>query len=295
MIRVGIVGTNTSHAAVFAELLNGRDGSPPSVEGARVAGVWSSGEEGLSGLHSDAATLAHRYGIGTVVNSPADLTGQVDLALILDDRDGGALHPDLAKVFLAEGIATYIDKPMTLKVSDAVELFDYAEQHGAPLMSCSALRYAAELDVLQSAGRINTLVSVGPGDWYNYGIHTVEAALTVCGPGALRVQRIARPERDLTVIDHESGSQVMVGTLRGTSTPFHLVGYGARQMAQTEVSDYQGFYTGTMSAAVRMARAGTSPIARQATLDVLAVLAAGERSAETGGPVALAEILGSVQ
>ena len=37
-VRVGLVGTNTSHAGVFAKLLNG-EGSIPRVGGARVTGV----------------------------------------------------------------------------------------------------------------------------------------------------------------------------------------------------------------------------------------------------------------
>ncbi|MFD2082843.1 Oxidoreductase family, NAD-binding Rossmann fold [Actinopolymorpha cephalotaxi] len=293
MIRVGIVGTNTSHAGVFAGLLNGVDGRPPRVEGARVVGVWSSGKEGLSGMHSSAAELAAAYRIDQVATEVADLIGAVDLALILDDLDGGALHAELARPFLEAGVATYVDKPMALTVEDAVGLFDLAERNDTPLMSCSALRFAPELDVFRQDGgeELSTLVSVGPGDWFNYGVHAVEAALAVRGPGAKQVRQFAGSDRDITVIEDDSGPRVVIGTLRDANTGFHLTGYGPQGVVQTEVADYQSFYANTMSAAVGMARTGTAPIDRQATLEVLAILAAGQRSATTGDAVRLSDVM----
>lgn len=295
MIRVGIVGTNTSHAGVFAGLLNGRDGAPPAVDGAHIVGVWSSGEEGLSGMHDDAATMAAAYGIDQAVNDPSELIGTVDLALVLDDLDGGALHPELARPFLEAGTPTYVDKPMALSVREAQDLFDLAEAKGSPLMSCSALRFASALDALrsESVGEISTLISVGPGDWYNYGIHAVEAAQSVLGTGAQWVQRYASEGRDLAVVGDQTGPRTMIGTLRDATTGFHLTAYGSKGRAETEVSDYADFYGNTMRAAVEMARTGTSPIGRQATLEVLGILAAGEQSAATGDRVALSDVLGA--
>ncbi|WP_092652990.1 Gfo/Idh/MocA family protein [Actinopolymorpha singaporensis] len=296
MIRVGIVGTNTSHAGVFAGLLNGVDGGPPQVEDARVVGVWSSGKEGLSGMHSAAPELAGTYRIDRVATEPSELIGTIDLALILDDFDGGALHPELARPFLEAGVPIYVDKPMALAVDEAVALFTLAEEKSTPLMSCSALRFASELDVLRQdgAGELSTLVSVGPGDWYNYGIHAVEAALAVRGPGATQVQQFSSADRDITVIEDETGPRIVVGTLRDARAGFHLTSYGPQGVVQTEVADYQSFYANTMSAAVGMARTGTAPIDRQATLEVLAILAAGQRSATIGAPVRLTDVLPDV-
>lgn len=291
MIRVGIVGTNTSHAGVFAGLLNG-DGAAPRVAGAQVVGVWSSGKEGLSGMHSSATELAAAYRIDEVVDEPDELIGKIDLVLILDDLDGGSLHPELARPFLQAGIATYVDKPMALELADAVALFDLAAQHRTPLMSCSALRFANELQALRSdaVGELSTVISVGPGDWYNYGIHAVEAALAVRGTGAEWVHRNPSQDRDITVIGDATGPRIVIGTLRDHGAGFHITGYGSAGMAQTAIADYQGFYANTMAAAVRMAETGEPPIEARSTLEVLAVLAAGERSATTGAPVALADL-----
>ena len=292
MIRVGIVGTNTSHAGVYSGLLNGKDGALPLIPGARATAAWSSGEEGLSGFHSDATELAKQFSIEHIVAKPAHLIGLVDLALILDDNDGGALHPELAQPFLEAGVATYVDKPMALHLDDAIALFDLAGHHGTPLMSCSALRFADELSAVSNGdlGELSAVFSVGPGDWYNYGIHAVEAAVAVAGIGAQSVQQFHSTDRDLTVISHEGGPRVVIGTLRDAHTSFHVTAFGASKMVETDVSNYSGFYANTIRAAVQMAETRAAPVPREVTLEVLGILAAGKRSSDTGAAVRLDEI-----
>jgi len=299
MISVGLLGTNTSHAGVFAALLNGGpDGAPARVAGARVTAVWSSGQAGLSGMHDDAPTLAARHGIDRVVEQPEDLldpASSVDAVLVVDDLDGGSLHAELARPFVEAGVPTFIDKPMTLELADAASLFDVAERAGTPLLSSSALRFATELPAVTGpeagVGALSSVVSVGPGDWYNYGVHAVEVACAVTGPGASWVQRFAGADRDVAVVGFDGGPTLVVQTLRDAAYLFHLSAYGSDGMAQTQIADADGFYAGTMAAFVRMVETGQSPVSPAETLQVLAILAAGERSAATGERVALAELL----
>ncbi len=291
-VRVGLVGTNTSHAGVFARLLNG-EGAAPRVEGAHVTGVWSSGRVGLSGPHPEAPELAARFGIDRVVADPGELIGAIDLVLVVDDLDGGALHAELARPFIEAGIPTYIDKPMTLDVADAVGLFDLAGKHSTPLLSASALRFATELPAVTDAGigKLSSVVSVGPGDWYNYGVHAVELAQTLTGPGATWVHQHAGEQRDVTVVGYDDGPTVVVETLRDAAYVFYASAFGESGHAQVEVTDADGFYAGAMSAAVQMAVSGTSPVGRADTLEVLAILTAGQRSALIDGPVQIADVL----
>jgi predicted dehydrogenase len=293
MIRVGIVGTNTSHAGVYAGLINGRDPSLSATLDARVVGVWSSGRTGLSGDHSDAGTLARQYRIDKVVSEPQELIGLIDLVLILDDFEGGALHAELAGPFLEAGIATYIDKPITVSIDDALALFGAAERSNAPLMSCSALRFSSQLARLRAdaVGPLRLVSAVGPGDWFNYGVHTVESLVTLLGPGATSVQQFAGQGRDLTVITGPDGPRAVVATLRDAPTGFQLVAHGTAGSAQIEINDYDDFYGNTIRAAVAMAASGKAPIDAGETLEVLAILVAGERSAQSGHEVVLSDVL----
>lgn len=294
MMRIGLVGTNTSHTNAFAGLLNGVEGKPPRVSGAKVVSLWASESPGLGGRLTPGNEIAEQYGIDTVVDQPADMIGSIDAVLVVDDVDGGGLHGTLARPFIQAGVPTYIDKPMTLDVAEAVELFDLAERHNAPVLSVSALRFARELPEItdQDLGKLSSVVSVGPGEWFNYGVHAVEVAVAVAGPGATWVHRHAFTDRDVAVIGYDDGPTVVVETLRDAAYNFHAIAYGASGFAHAHIADFDAFYGGTMEAVVKMAETGTSPVSRPETLAVLAILAAGDRSKETGGPVRIAEVLG---
>jgi predicted dehydrogenase len=287
-----MVGVNTSHADQFLRILNGRDGEPALVDDCPVTMLWGRDDP------TRARELAHRHGVPTVVATPAEMIGMVDGVLIIDDSGGGATHLELAMPFLEAGIATFIDKPMALSWADAKRLFDAAERHGAPLFSASALAFAVEREhfgaELDRIGALSSVVSVGPGDWFYYGVHAVEMLLTVVDAAAIRVHRHAYPERDVVVIDFDGGPAAVVETLRDAAYVFHLTAYGADGHASMEIQDALGFYTGEMRAFAEMARTGMPPIPSARTLDVLAILEAGNRSAERGAAVEIAEITGAV-
>lgn len=289
MPRFGLVGVNTSHAAAFARIFNGTAEHPPQLEGGCIVALW--GDD-----RATADELAETYGIPNVASEPAGMAEDIDAVLIVDDTGHGASHAELARPFLTAGIATFIDKPMTLAYEDAVALFDLAERHGAPLMSCSALRYAVELDVLRARlaelGALSSVVSIGPGDWYYYGVHAVEQLVATIGTGATWVHRYAFPQRDVAVIGYENGPTAVVQTLRDAGYLFQLTCYGEHIWTHTEITDAAGFYRNTMAAVLDMARTGRAPLAREDTLEVLAILHAGLRSAETGGPVELNTVRG---
>jgi len=288
VIRFGLVGVNTMHANVFAGLFNGGPDGPAVLDGGRVVAVWGDPAEARAKLVAD-------HAIETMVDDPVAMIGRIDAVLIVDDHGGGASHAALARPFLEAGLPTFIDKPMSLDYDEAVSLFDLAERRGAPLMSCSALRYADEIIALRERaagfGAPCSIVSVGPGDWFYYGVHAVEAYQTLVGGGAPSwVHRHALPERDVAVLGHDDGPTVVVETLRDAAYVFHLAVYGTDGWGQTEIADHAAFYRNTMAAVLAMAQTGIPGVGRDETLAVLATLAAGNRSAETGGRVMVAEV-----
>ncbi len=289
MPRFGLVGVNTSHAGAFARIFNGTAERPAELAEGRIVALW--GDD-----RAKADELAALHDIPCVVGEPAGMIEDIDVVLIVDDTGGGATHAALARPFLEAGVATFIDKPMTLTYADAVALFDLAERHGAPLMSCSALRYAAELDGFRrevaALGKLSSVVSVGPGDWYYYGVHAVEQLVAVVGIGARWVHRHAFPTRDVAVVGYEDGSTAVIQTLRDSTYLFQLTCYGEHGWAQVEIGDAGAFYRNTMAAVLEMAKRGRAPLRREETLEVLGILHAGLRSAESGGPVELATING---
>jgi predicted dehydrogenase len=300
VIRFGLVGTNTSHSRVFASIFNGSVERAPAIAGGRVVAIWGDASSEARALQAqrrlpDAQALAHSHQIETVVADSKDMIGQIDAVLVIDDTGLGAAHGRLAQPFIAAGIPTFVDKPMTLDLHEAVALFDLAAQQDVPLMSSSALRYAREVAELQERamklGALSSVISVGPGDWYNYGVHAVEMFQTLVGPGARWVHCFPAAERDVVIVGYDEGPAVVVETLRDAAYLFHLVAYGANGWTECEVTDSDGFYTGLMAAVLQMVQTGHAPVSRAQTLEVLAVLHAALRSAATGRRVLLDEIL----
>lgn len=290
MVRFGLIGVNTSHADAFSRIFNGAGDDPGLIADGEIVAVWGGQPERVK-------ELIERHHIGESVEQPTDMIGLVDAVLVVDDTDGGGTHATLARPFLEAGLPVFVDKPMTTDFADAVELFDIAEQHNAPLMSCSALRFSVELEAARAQfaaiGKIYSTVSVGPQDWFYYGVHAVEMLGSVVGTGAEWVQRHVFDTRDVVVVGYADGTSAVVETLRDAKYVFHLTAYGADGWASIEVKDSLGFYTNTMSEVVKMVQNGRSPLSREQTLEVLAILHAGNRSAETGQKVAIADIYGS--
>jgi predicted dehydrogenase len=276
VIRLGLVGVNTSHADAFSRIFNGDESKAGTIDGASIGAIWGSDPDRVT-------ELANRHRIERVVGDPSDLLGQVDGVLVVDDTDGGAHHAALARPFIEAGLPVFIDKPMTTDYAGAVALFDLASRTGAPLLSCSALRFASELpaarEEIARIGELSSVVSVGPGDWYYYGVHAVELLGAIVGTGARSVHRHEFEQRDVSVIPYANGPVAVVETLRDAAYVFELTAYGQDGHTSFTVSDHAGFYTNTMREVARMVETGVSPLTPEDTLEVLAILQAGVQSA----------------
>lgn len=191
-MRIGIVGTESSHVDHYVRLLN-------------VARRY--GEARVVALCGDdpgrTADVAGAGGIERVVDSPEALAGLVDAAIVAD-RDG-ARHRAHAEPLLAAGLPVYVDKPLACDVADAEALIAAARSSGAPLTSYSALRWTPETDALLGSlgetGGPQVVMASGPADTasehggiFFYGVHVVELALHLAGiteAGPVHVHRFA--------------------------------------------------------------------------------------------------------
>jgi predicted dehydrogenase len=291
MLRLGLVGVNTSHADAFSRIFNGDDTTEPQIANARITHLW-----GNDLARNEELQKKHR--IETLVTDPNEMIGTIDGVLIIDDTGGGATHLDLARPFIEKGVPTFIDKPMTVNYEDAVTLFELAAQHNTLLTSSSALRFPVEFDEAKQAeldaiGKISSIVSVGPGEWFYYGIHAVELLGTVSGVGATSVLRIPYEKKDVAIIEYGDGPIAVVETLRDAVYTFHLTVYGEKGWVSIEAKDMRGFYRKQMESIVSMIETGKVPVSAEQTLEVHAILHAGTKSGETGKKVDISEIRGA--
>lgn len=290
MRSIGLVGVNTYHAEAFTRIFNGSHDVPPRIDSARITHVWAGDHaERLAELEVMLGRYDHK------VERLEDLVGAVDSVLVIENTGEGATHAELARPFIEAGIPTFVDKPMTTVYADAVDLFDLAETHNTPIMSASALRFPAELDrdAITALGKLSTIVSVGPEEWFYYGVHAVEVTGAVTDDMPVSVHRFALDQKDIAVIEYETGLAAVVMVLRDAGCLFHVTVYGEHGHLDFSVDDAMGFYTNKMQAFTTMMETGQSPLRREQTLAVMAILHAGNLSAEEGRKVKISEITGS--
>jgi predicted dehydrogenase len=288
-VRIGLVGVNTWHAEAFTDVLLGQGGADhlPPIEGAGVTAVWGEPAQARE-------DLAVKTGADRFAGDPSEMIPHIDLAFILDDTGGGERHRELAEPFLRAGVPTIVDKPMALTLEDAEALFALAERHAAPIMSSSALRFAAELadrmDEFAALGEVRTATVLGPGEWYYYGIHAAELLLTIMPAPVKWVDRQSTEHQDIAVIGFADGRLASVTVLRDAHYTFTAAIYGTEGWASVEVTRNYEFYRAELQAAAEMARSGVSPVGKAQTMDVLRVLHAGIRSKELGRAVGVEEL-----
>jgi predicted dehydrogenase len=188
-VRIGIVGTESSHVDHIIDYLNAAAARP----GIRVTALAGTADE-------RAQALCRAGGIDLVVPDVPALLDVADV-LIVTARHGGR-HRELALPFMEAGRPVLVDKPFACAVADAEAMLDAAAKHATLVTSFSAVRYLPETDALAAElaaiGPARSVVATGPADEaseyggiFFYGIHPVDVALRLA-PGPLRDIRTDR-------------------------------------------------------------------------------------------------------
>ena len=299
-IRVGIIGTDTSHAAAFTQLLNDKS-SPNYVPGARVVAAFKGGspdvEASRTRIDRFAAELKDKWGI-EFVTSIEELSKKVDAVLLLS-VDGRSHLNQVRPVFAAKK-RVFIDKPLTASYADAREIVRLSRETGVPFFSSSSLRFVADVQAIERSDKHGGIVGAstfGPEnlephhpDLFWYGIHSVEMLYTLMGPGCERVTRVKTESGDTVVGVWKDGR---IGTMRGLiqgRQDYGAVVFGMKAVLATPVpmrSDYRGL----LVEIVKFFQTGVPPVQPEETLEIMAFMEAADLSKARGGvPVALAEV-----
>ena len=289
MLRIGIVGgAGAWHARSFSEMFNGYDEGLASkqgypiyrarVEGARVTHIWDEDE-------GQARLLADICRIDNVASDIGEIVGEVDGVIIADDTT--MRHQRRAGPFLRAGVPTMIDKPLSQDLDEAAGIVTLAREHKAPLMSCSALRYAREVEEfkrkMEGLGEIMTGNSICSGDLIYYGIHALEQLYVVIGPGIRCVQNVGESDKDIVVMTMEDGRRFVLSVYKEISYLFQMNLYGTKGWREVKVEDSDYFYSKMLEAFVGMVRTKQMPFSPEETLEITKALILARRSAVERG------------
>jgi Oxidoreductase family, NAD-binding Rossmann fold len=195
-LRLGLVGTDTSHVIAFTKMLNDPS-SPDYVPGARIIAAYKGGSPDLplsvKYVEQYAEELRSKWNV-EIVSDIAVLCGKVD-GVLLTSVDGRPPLAQARQIFAARK-PVFIDKPLASTLEDVREIARLAKASDVPWWTASSLRFAEVVTSVKTAD-ITGAFTWGPGpleehhhlDLSWYAIHPIEMLYALMGPGCHEVSR----------------------------------------------------------------------------------------------------------
>ncbi|MFN3168203.1 MAG: Gfo/Idh/MocA family protein [Phycisphaeraceae bacterium] len=287
-IQLGVVGIDSSHLSEFSRRINTLNKQGQTA--CQVTQMWTDGKHDMPGDEVEKWRLqAEAFG---VVQSDRldDMLDAVDGVLVLTVN--GNRHLEHARPALRRGLPTYIDKPLSCRLDDARAILELARQHKARCYSASSLRFASEVSAAaqdQSLGRVVAIDAYGPGELnpsmpglFHYGVHTIEMVDALWGPGVERVRCTSSADRDLLDLHYADGRSARLRMERVGAYDFGATLHGSDGIRGFKV-DFDGVYDRLVEGMVGFFAGQDPPASLERIVENIAVMQAGNHSAQTGG------------
>ena len=283
VIKIGIIGLDTSHSPAFIGLLNSED-PKPEHEGFRVVAAYPYGSKTIENSFKRIPVYtekAKENGV-EIVSSITELLEKVDCVMLETNE------------VLKSGKPMFIDKPVAADLVDAIAIFKLADQYNVPIFSSSALRFVPKNVDLRNGkyGKVLGADCYSPApsepshpDFSWYGIHGVEILYTIMGTGCKEVARMSSEGTDVVTGLWEDGR---LGTFRGNRTGKHI--YGGTAICDSGAviaGGYEG-YACLLTEILKFFKTKLVPVSATETLELFTFMAASNESKRLGGkPVSM--------
>ena len=287
-IRIGIVGTDTSHVIAFTRVLND-PAAKNHIPGARIVAAYKGGspdvESSRTRVERFAQELAAKWNVEIVPDIPT-LCKKVD-AVLLESVDGRT-HLAQARQIIAARKPLFIDKPLAATLEDAREIARLAKEAGVPWFSSSSLRWS-EIVTTMKASDATAVTTWGPGPFEEhhylelgwYAIHPIEMLFALMGTGCEEVTRVSGATLDTITCRWKDGRLGTVHALRPYG-PYGAVVFRGKE-ARTPPAKAASDYVPMLREIVKFFETGKPPVSNEETLEIFAFLDAAQRSKEAGG------------
>lgn len=270
-MRIGIVGTENSHADHYVRYFNA-DKRYPDHRVVALAGGDSERNRALAAAGD----------ISQIVTAPADLLGLVDAAVVCS-RDGRQ-HRAEATPLLEASLPVLVDKPLACDVPDAQAILDLAGSKGIPVTSFSALRYSPQITSLAARlqSGVDTLIVTGPADpdsqyagIFFYGIHIVELVLALLPDRSLS-DLVVHSLDDAVVVTASAGPTTVVMEFVRPDTrkavPWRIVAKWAGESIVDELRLQEHYSRPSVDVFAAMLDSGTGPLSAEQLLAPVRIL-----------------------
>jgi Oxidoreductase family, NAD-binding Rossmann fold len=299
IMRVGIIGLDTSHAPAFTKAMNDPAATGPLSRMQVVAAFPAGSPDIKSSADRVEGYTKELKDMGVdIVNSVDELVSKVD-AVMVESLDGRPHLPQALAVFRA-GKPCYIDKPLAGSLSDAIAIDLLAKKYKTSWFSSSSLRFSPSIyrfrqdPALQAKIRGALAFSPCPTepthpDLFWYGVHGVESLFTIMGAGCKQVTRVHSEECDEVVGLWSDGR---IGSFRGIRKG--RADYGAVVFLDDAIDSNCKFegYTPLVEQIGAFFETGEVPVSPAETIEIFAFMQAADQSKLNGGtPISIQETI----
>jgi len=294
-LKLGMIGLDTSHCCVFADLLN-NENNPHYIKGAQIITAYPGGSDIFSlsknRVVQITADMKDKFNI-KIVDKIEETTEDVD-GIFLESVDGRQ-HLEQFEKIAQFGKPVFIDKPFATQVEDAKKILELSDKFKAPVYSCSSIRYARGIEEIAVDREVLGCEVFGPmailedfPGLFWYGIHSTEVLFSKMGCGCREVINRHTETADVVTGIWDDGR---IGTLYG----YRIENQGSFGCTIfTDAGVFQGLaqkeppcYALMMPKIVDFFRTGKSPIDLKETLEINSFLEAANESRQTSQPVQL--------
>ena len=294
VIKIGIVGLDTSHSTAFTELLNG-DSDDKFVKEFEVVAAYPYGSKTIQSSYERIPGYIEevkKHGV-EITSSIAELLDKVDCVML--ETNDGRIHLEQAMEVFKSGKICYIDKPIGATLGQAIAIYEMAEKYNVPIFSSSALRYSPQNQKLRNGefGKILGADCYSPHkvepthpDFGFYGIHGVETLYTLMGTGCESVNRMSSQDADVVVGRWKDGR---IGTFRGIKEgPAIYGGTAYTPKGSIAAGGYEG-YKVLLDQILTFFKTGVAPISKEETIEIFTFMKASNMSKEQNGKIVTME------
>ena len=295
-IKLGLIGLDTSHVVVFADVFN-NPASTKALPGARLVAAWPGGSPDLASSISRVpgytAELRDKWGVQILDSIEAVVTASD--AILLTSLDGRVHRVQFERVAAAaKGKSVFVDKPFALSTADARAIFATAGKHNVRMFSSSSLRFSEALKrVVTPENRAQVRGAdfcgaaahepTNPGLFW-YGIHPTEMLFAAMGRGCKSVRCVSTENYDLATGVWADGR---IGTVRGNRTgnyEFHGVVHFEKNSAHINVpAETKSFFSCLAETILAFLNGGPVPVEAEETIELIRFIEAANESSANGG------------
>tara|TARA_A100001035_G_C27756262_1_gene488973 strand:+ start:365 stop:1270 length:906 start_codon:yes stop_codon:yes gene_type:complete len=203
------------------------------IKNAKVTHVWT--QDKKISKH-----LSQTVFIENIVDKYTDMIGKVDGVLIA--RDDANNHITFAMPFLKKGIPVFIDKPLAYSLKEAKKLLAL-EKYEGQIFSCSAFKYAPELDSLKKnlkeIGDLKLIKGSVPKNWKNYAIHVIDPIIELIpNLGIIRKRCLWEfDERNILILNFDNNLEINIQSFGYLKTPLEIKLFGQKNSISCEFKD----------------------------------------------------------